>query len=84
MSDNMAIDLSDIPEITDFSSARKNPYYEKIMKNGFSITEHYGPEDVAEIIKGTCTRNIDVLNLDPEEQKAFERHKKAHGYDENR
>ena len=80
----MAIDLSDVPEIRDFSSARKNPYYEKIMKHGFSITEHYGPEDVAEIVKGTCTRNIDVLTLDPEERKAFERYRKAHGYDENR
>ena len=76
----MSIDLSDIPEITDFSKGRKNPYYERIMKHGFSITEHYTAEDVAEIIKGTCTRNIDVLNLDPEEQKAIKRYKKAQGY----
>jgi len=80
MRDTMTIDLSDIPEITDFSNARKNPYYEKIIKHGFSITEHYSAKDVSEIIKGTCTRNIDVLNLDPEEQKAFERYKKSHGY----
>jgi len=80
MSDIRAIDLSDIPETIDFSNARKNPYYERIVKNGFSITEHYTADDVAEIIRGTCTRNIDVLNLDPEEQKAFERYKKAHGY----
>lgn len=80
MRDNLAIDFSDIPKITDFSKARKNPYYEKIMKHGFSITENYSAEDVAEIIKDTCTRNIDILNLDPEEQKAFERYKKSHGY----
>jgi len=80
MSDNIAIDFSDIPEITDYTNARRNPYYERIVKNGFSITEHYSADDVAEIIKGICTRNIDILNLDPEEQKALERYKKAHGY----
>jgi hypothetical protein len=82
MNDYEKIDLSDIPEITDFSTVRKNPYHERIMNHGFSITEHYTAGDVAEIIKGTCTRNIDVLNLDPEEQQAFERYKKAHGYAE--
>ena len=80
MSDNRIIDLSDIPETTDFSNARKNPYYERIIMNGFSITEHYTADDVANIIKDTCTRNFDILNLDPEEQKAFERYKKAHDY----
>jgi len=38
------------------------------------------PEDVKNIIKGICTRKIDILTLDPEEQRAFERYKKAHGY----
>jgi len=80
MCDDETIDLSDIPEITGTSKVRKNPYYERIMKYGFSITEHYSPEDVAEIIKGTCTREIDLRTLDPEEQKAFERYKKAHGF----
>jgi hypothetical protein len=80
MNNNTAIDLSDIPEITDFSNARKNPYFERIKKYGFSITEYYTADDVAEIIKDTCSRRIDVLNLDSEEQKAFERYKKAHGY----
>ena len=80
MCDKANIDLSDIPEITDFSNIRRNPYYEKIMKYGFSITEHYSPEDVAGIIKGTCTHKIDVLTLDPEEQQAYERYKRAHGY----
>jgi len=82
MSESMTIDLSDIPEINDFSKARKNPYYKKIMKYGFSITEHYSPEDVKEIINDICTRKIDLFTLDPEEQKAFERYKKAHGHGE--
>ena len=74
------IDLSDIPEIKSTAKVRKNPIHERIMRHGFSITEHYSPEDVAAIIKGTCTRQIDMLSLDAEEQKAFERYKKAHGY----
>ena len=31
----------------DFSNGRKNPHAEAILKNGYSITEHYSPEDVA-------------------------------------
>jgi len=80
MNENVAIDLSDIPEITSNLKARKNPYYERIIKHGFSITEHYSSEDVANIIRGACVRKIDVLTLDPEEEKALERYKKAHGY----
>jgi hypothetical protein len=38
---------NDMPEITDFSKGRKNPYAEKIKKEGYSITIHYSPEDVA-------------------------------------
>ena len=75
------IDFSDIPEITGHSKPRKNPYYDRIMKNGFSITEHYSPEDVKGMVKDICTRKIDIMTLDPEEQKAFDRYKKAHGYE---
>jgi len=74
---SIPIDLSDIPEITDFSTARKNPYYEKIRKNGFTITERYSPEDVAEMINGVCSRDVNSLGLDPEEQKAFEKYVEA-------
>ncbi|MCL2404918.1 MAG: hypothetical protein FWC92_05145 [Defluviitaleaceae bacterium] len=41
------IDYSDIPEITDFSKGRKNPHATKIKKEGYSVTVHYSPEDVA-------------------------------------
>jgi len=78
----VTIDLSDIPEITDFSNARRNPYYDKIMENGFSITEHYSSEDVRNIVANICTRKIDLLTLDPEEQKALSRYRRAHGYAE--
>ena len=80
MNNNLSINLSDIPEITDFSSARKNPYYERIVNHGFSITEYYSPEDVKKMINGICDKKIDILNLDPEEKLAFERYKKAHGF----
>jgi len=79
MNDNTNIDLSDIPEVTGKVKARKNPFYERIMKHGFSITEHYSPEDITNITKGTLARRIDVTVLDPEEQKALEKYKKVHG-----
>ena len=81
MNEYTHIDLSDIPEITGKMKARKNPFYEKIIKHGFSITEYYSPEDVANIAKGTLARRIDVTVLDPEEQEALDKYKKAHKYD---
>lgn len=69
------IDLSDIPEITGKTKSRRNPFYERIMKHGFSITEHYTPEDVAKLAKGTLPRKIDITTLDPEEEAAMERYK---------
>jgi hypothetical protein len=76
MSD-IPIDFSDIPEITDFSKAQKNPYYEKIRANGFTITERYSPEDVTEMINGVCRRDVKSLELDAEEQVAFDRYIEA-------
>ena len=56
MSDNgMNIDFSDIPEITDISKARKNPFAGR-FKNGYTIiVEH---EDYDEIITVKKTRRI--------------------------
>jgi hypothetical protein len=71
------MDTLEIKEITDFSTARKNPYAEKIKKNGFSITVHYGPEDVAKIINRTCEQGVDLLALDPEELQALEKYREA-------
>jgi len=66
------IDFSDIPEITSKQKGRKNPFYERIMKYGFSITEHYSPEDVANIVKGVSPQRIDLFGLDKEEQTALD------------
>ena len=47
------IDYSDIPEITDFSKGRKNPFAGK-FKNGYTIiVEH---KDYDEVITVTKTR----------------------------
>jgi len=47
--DENALYFDDMPEITDFSKGRKNPFADKIKKEGYSITtvEHYSPEDIA-------------------------------------
>jgi len=76
---NIPIDLSDIPEITDFSKARKNPYAEKIRKHGYSITIHYSPEDVAARVKENVERiqGMDMSDLDQDERRAFERYLEA-------
>ena len=75
MIDDSMIDLSDIPEIKDFSKARKNPYAKRIKENGFSITVHYSPDDVAKIIDRICNDDVDPLALDPEELAALERYR---------
>jgi len=67
----------EIKEITDFSKVRKNPYANRIKKNGFSITVHYAPDDVEGIINDICDKNIDFLELDAEELQAFERFKSS-------
>ena len=68
MNEYAHIDLSDIPEIRGKRKARKNPFYEQIMQHGFSITEYYSPEDIANMTKGTLARRIDITVLDAEEQ----------------
>ena len=76
MCDYSNIDLSDIPEITGKTKSRKNPFYERIMKHGFSITEHYSPDDIAGIKNGKLARRIDITVLDKDEQAALERYRR--------
>jgi hypothetical protein len=71
------MDNLEIREITDFSKARKNPYAERIRKNGFSVTVHYGPEEVEKIMKSACEREINPLELDEDELKALEKYRRA-------
>lgn len=77
--DNIPIDFSDIPEITDFSKARKNPYAERIRKHGYTVMIHYSPEDVAARIKENVDKitEMDMSDLDVDERRAFERYLEA-------
>jgi len=78
---NERINTNDIPEITDFSTARSNPYAEKIRKHGYSITIHYSPEDVARMTQNTINKikSLDMLELDADEIAALEKYRKANG-----
>ena len=69
-----------LTEKPDPSRIRKNPFYENIVKNGFSITVHYSPEDVADIMSGKRQFDFDLLEHDPDELAAFERYRKSHDF----
>ena len=75
---NIPIDLSDIPELTekDFAKAQKNPFAERIRKHGYSVTIYYSPEDVASAIKENVDKihGMDMSDLDEDERKAFQRY----------
>ena len=75
------IDLSDIPETTPeimkTTRVRKNPYYEGLMKNGFSIRIRYTAEEASEMSKKICNRPDELFELDEEELEALERYSKA-------
>ena len=66
-----------LKKMPDLSRVQRNPYYNDIMKNGFSITVHYSPEDVAEIMNGKQKFDFDLLEHDPDELAAFERYRSA-------
>ena len=72
------MDSLDNLQIPDASKISKNPYYKNIINNGFTITVHYSPEDVAEIINGKQKFVSDFLEHDPDEIAAFERYYKSH------
>jgi len=68
----MEFGLKEKPSV---SRIRKNPFYEDIIKNGFSYAVHYSPEAVAEIISGKLKFDFDLLEHDPDELAAFERYR---------
>ena len=75
------IDLSDIPEIKGKRKVRKNPFYERIMKEGLTIREYYSPDDIKNIKKGNLARRIDICSLDAEELAAMEEYRKTNEID---
>ena len=74
--EDIPIDLSDIPEITDFSKARKNPYAEKLRKQGYSIVINVSPEDIANMTRINIEKikDMDMLELDQDERRALEKY----------
>ena len=76
------IDYSDIPPITDFSTARKNPFAEKIKKHGYTIQIHYSPEDVTRMTKQSIENingieDMAWLDLDADEIAALKKYREA-------
>ena len=55
-------DIDDMPEITDFSKARKNPFAERIKKEGYSVTIHYSPEDEVDDKKDIVAALVDLMS----------------------
>ena len=71
------IDFSDIPEIKRPSRVIKNPYYERIMREGFTIREYYNPEQAKKVKKGgLLSLRVDITRLDEEELAALEEYNK--------
>jgi len=72
------IDTSDIREMTaeDFAKGRKNPYAEKLRKNGYSIVIDVSPEDIARRTKNNLEKiqTMDMLELDQDERRALEKY----------
>ena len=70
------IDTTDINEITDFSRAKKNPYAEKLRKNGYTIVINVSPEDILNMKQKNINKiqRMDMLDLDPDERRAFEKY----------
>ena len=72
-----------LKKMPDLSRVQRNPFYEDIIKNGFSIAVHYSPEDVADIISGKQKFDFDLLEHDPDELAAFERYRQANRHQES-
>ena len=75
------IDTTEIKELTveDFAKGRKNPYAEKLRKNGYSIVINISPEDIANMTVHNVEkiRRMNMLELDPDERRALEMYMEA-------
>ena len=63
----------------DPSRVKRNPFYERVMKEGFTIKEYYSPEDIENIKRGNLARRIDINILDEEELAALEEYNRSCG-----
>ena len=61
--DEEGINYDDIPEITNFSKARKNPFADK-LKNGYTIVvEHEDYEEVVKVKKTRRKKNLELWRV---------------------
>jgi len=71
--------IQPIKKIIDFSKARRNPYAEKLRKNGYSIVINVSPEDISNMTRRNieAIQSMDLLELDPDERKALKKYMSA-------
>ena len=79
------IDTSDIREITaeEFAKARKNPYAQRLRKNGYSIIINVSPEDIENTTRHNVEKiddieRMDWLDLDTDEVAALKKYRQTH------
>ncbi len=60
--DGSEVILDDIPEVTDFSKARKNPFANKLKKGYVVIVEHKDFDEVITIKKTRQTKTGEMLD----------------------
>jgi hypothetical protein len=59
--DGSEVILDDIPEVTDFSKARKNPFADKLKKGYVIVVEHKDYDEVITIQKARRTKTGEML-----------------------
>jgi len=77
------VDTSDIRELTkeDFARGRKNPFAEKLRKQGYKIIIDITPEEIEEMSRRNVSQidameDMDWLDLDAEEIEALKIYRK--------
>ena len=59
------------------SRVKRNPFYERIMREGFTIREYYSPEELKKVKRGNLlSLRVDITRLDEEELAALEEYNK--------
>ena len=70
--------MDDLKIPTDKTKIRRNPFYEEIMKYGFSVKVNYTPEDAARFAQDKRRQDdFNLLQHDPDEMAAFEIYRKT-------
>jgi len=82
MNEHTDTSLNNATEIANKKKAPKAPVLERVLKHGFSITEHCSPEDISNNTRSSLSRRIDVNISHPEKQGIIEQFKKTHGYED--